>query len=110
MPSIRSFALFEGVTETVVPGQTRISPPLDNCNIVVSLPEVRDCPAPNCLSATTISPAPLLTGRTSGAEADKTCGDWKGGFPLPAFASVFESESPGGFSRTIRRLPAASQL
>src|SRR5271166_668645 len=106
MPSIKSLVLFEGVTETVVPGQTRTSPPRDNASVVVSLPAVRDDPAANRLSATTTSPIPLLTGIAAGAavvDNDTTCGGWNG--DLAAFASAIES---GGFSRTIRRLPAAS--
>src|ERR1019366_38706 len=115
MPSIKSFAVFEGVTETVVPGQTRTSPPLDNRNTAVSLPAVRDDPAANCLPANTTSPTPLVTGTTAGAAAganDSTCGGWNGGFFAAAFPPSFGSlvGSPAGFSRTIRRLPATSQV
>src|SRR5271169_905914 len=107
MPSIKSFVFFAGVTETVVPGQTRTSPPLDNFNTAVSLPAVKVDPAANCLPASTTSPTPLLTGTTTGSAegaAESTCGGWNGDF-LPAVlgASI-------GFSRTIKRSPATSQV
>src|SRR5580698_496972 len=107
MPSIKSFAFFEGVTESVVPGQTRTSPPRERCNTAVSLPAVRDDPAANRLPANTTSPTPPVTGTTAGVATgvnDKTCGGWNGDFLLAAFGSS------GGFSRTIRRLPATSQV
>src|SRR5271157_4625111 len=115
MPIIRSLALFDGVTETVVPGQTRTSPPLDKCSTAVSLPAVRDDPAAKRLPANTTSPTPLVTGTTAAVAAgasERTCGGWKGDL-LPAafgssFASLFGSEV--AFSRTIRRLPATSQV
>src|SRR5579863_5317477 len=100
MPSIRSFAFFDGVTETDVPAQTRTSPPRDNFNTVVLLPAVREDPAANSRSATTTSPAPPVTGTIAGAASgvnDTTCGSSNGDFLLVASASVFES--PGGFSR-----------
>src|ERR1022692_2827517 len=87
----------ERVTETVVPGQTRTSPPLANRNTVVSLPAVRDDPAANRLSGTTTSPIPLLTGTTAGAAAANTCGGWNGDFLLSAFRSeehTSELQSP----------------
>src|ERR1700683_3966966 len=102
MPSIKSFELFDGVTETVVPGQTRTSPPLDNANTVVSLPAVKEDPAANRLSATTTSPTPLETGTTATpGDSEMDCGGC-GDFLFAAFGSS------GGLSRTIRRLPAAS--
>src|SRR5579863_3504837 len=107
MPSIKAFVPVEGVTETVVPGQTRTSPPLDNRNTAVSLPAVSDDPAANRLSANTTSPTPLVTGTNAGVSAgaiESTCGSWESGFLLAAFGSS------AGFSRTISRLPAASQL
>src|ERR1700688_4553069 len=106
MPSIKSFAFFEGVNESVVPGQTRTSPPLAKRSTVVSLPAVRDDPAANCLPANTTSLTPLLTGTAASAATgaiDSTCGGWDGEFWL-AFASS------GGFRRTISRFPAASQV
>src|SRR5271170_6151594 len=105
IPNIKSLAFFEGVTETVVPGQTRTSPPLDKCSIAVSLPAVRDEPAAKRLPANTTSPTPLVTGTTAGSAAganDATCGGSKGDF-LPA-ALAASLASPGGFRRTIRRL------
>src|SRR5260370_15988676 len=105
IPSIKSLALFEGVNERVVPGQTRTSPPLARRNTAVSLPAVRDDPAANRLPASTTSPRPLVTGTTTGAAGANaiTCGGWKGVFLL-AFGSS------GGFNRTISRFPAASQV
>src|ERR1700678_2341354 len=111
MPSIKSFAVFEGVTETVVPGQTRTSPPLDKYNTAVSLPAVRDDPAANRLPDNTTSPTPLVTGTTAGVAAGvnaSTCGGWKGDFLLAVFGSL--SVSPGGFSRTISRFQATYPL
>src|SRR5580698_8988181 len=103
MPSIKSFELFEGVTETVVPGQTRTSPPLDNANTVVSLPAVKEDPAANRLSAKTTSPTPPGMGTTAAAGVkDTACGGWIADFSLAALGSS------GALSRTIRRLPAAS--
>src|ERR1039458_2006560 len=107
MPSIKSFVVFEGVTETVVPGQTRTSPPLDKRKTAVSLPAVRDDPAANRLPANITSPTPLVTGTTAGAAAgasDSACGGWNGVFFLAALGSS------AGFSRTIRRSPATSQV
>ena len=55
-------SFFEGVTETVVPGQTRTSPPLDKCSTAVSLPAVRDDPAAKRLPASTTSPITAADG------------------------------------------------
>src|SRR5579863_2706193 len=105
-PSIRSFEFFEGVTERVVPGQTRTSPPRDNRSTAVSLPAVRDDPAAKRLPASTTSPTPLVTGTAAGSvsgASDTSFGGWTGGF-LAAFGSS------GGFSLTVKRFPAMSHV
>ena len=45
MPNIMSRLLFEGVSDSVVPGHTRTSPPLARRNTVVSDPAVTEAPA-----------------------------------------------------------------
>src|SRR5208282_371233 len=107
-----AFPFFEGVMESVVPGQTRTSPPRDKCRTAVSLSAVREAPAARRLPASTTSPIPLLTGTTAGVAGgvnDRTCGGWEGEFLL---ASVSGSSFGSGrrFRRTIRRLPAASHV
>src|SRR6266700_3455140 len=66
-PSIRSRFVFEDVTETVVPGHTRTSPPADKRRIAVSDPAVIADPEPIRLPANTKAPEPLVTGITAGA-------------------------------------------
>src|SRR5580658_2059717 len=115
MPSIKSLAFCEGVTETVVPGQTRTSPPLDKSSTAVSLPAVRDDPAAKRFPAKTTSPTPPVTGTAGAAGAnERTCGGWEEDVLLAALrsllgsllgllsASAFLFGSAGGFSRTIR--------
>src|SRR5437879_1147093 len=106
MPSIRSRLFCDGVTETVVPGQTRTSPPRGNCKIAVSEPAVTEEPAPRRFPARTTVPDPLVTGTTVGVAVIArlaTVGGWNGDF-LPAVSSS------AGWRRTIRRLPAASHV
>src|SRR6266436_3861517 len=107
MPSIKSLVFFEGVTESVVPGQIRTSPPLDKRNTAVSPPAVRDDPAENCLPAITTSPTPLVIGTTAGVAtgvSDSTWRGWRGDFLLAALGSS------AGFSRTIKVSPETSQV
>src|SRR5579863_1568138 len=106
MPSIRSRLFGEGVTDTVVPGQTRTSPPPDKRKIVVSDPAVMVEPEPMRLPAITVAPEPLVTGTTAGVAPKDNAGDVGGWFGdgLPAFTSS------GGLSRTISRFPAPSQV
>src|SRR3979409_394803 len=105
MPSISSCLFFDGVTETVVPGHTRTSPPCERCNTAVSEPAVTDEPEPMRLPASTTAPCPPETGTSAGDVVEKltTDGGWKGDF-VPAFGSS------GGFKRTRSRFPAASQV
>src|ERR1700682_2138190 len=95
-----------GVTETVVPGHTRISPPRVKCRIAVSEPAVTEDPARIRLPASTMAPGPPVTGTASGVatvvsvETDE--GGWNG--------DVLPTRAPSaGFRRIIRRLPAAAQ-
>ena len=48
MPNIMSRLLFEGVSESVVPGHTRTSPPPARRRTVVSDPAVTDAPPQMC--------------------------------------------------------------
>src|SRR5258708_37319201 len=105
MPNSKSLVFFEGVTETVVPGQTRTSPPLDNRNTAVSPPAVKDDPAANCLPAITTSPSPLVTGTTAGVAtgaSGSTCGGWRGDVLLAAV------RASAGFRRTLTVSPQTS--
>src|SRR4029077_222699 len=108
MPSISSCLVCDGVTETVVPGHTWTSPCRDKCSTAVSEPAVTDDPAAMRLPAKTTEPEAPVTGTISGADVmarTRSDGGWNGDFsPGPAFTSS------GGFRRTIRRLPALSQL
>src|SRR5277367_2087045 len=108
MPSISSCLLFDGVTETVVPGQTRISPPRDKARTAVSEVAVTEAPAPMRLPASTTVPGPPDTGTTAGAEAVARVDAAGGGVFWRE--SALELESPAGFRRIIRRFPAASQV
>src|ERR1700685_1776600 len=103
MASIRSWVSFEGVTETAVPGQTRTSPPLDNCSTAVSVLAVRDDPAATRLPANIMTPSPPVTGTIAGA-ADGPAGGFNGDLLVAVFGS-----SPS-FKRTISRFPASSQV
>src|ERR1700685_2874043 len=106
-PSIKSFALFEGVMETVVPGQTRTSPPRVNRSSVVSLPAVKADPTAERLPATTTSPIPLVTGTATGVtegDSDVVCGNWEGGVFLATAGFGI------GLRRTIKRSPATSHV
>src|SRR5260370_19760187 len=97
--------LAEGVTETVVPGQMRISPPRGSCSTAVSVPAVSEEPDASRLAATATEPDPLLTGTTGLASVDKLAavGACDGDF-------LVASTSSGVLRRTMRRLPAPSQL
>src|SRR5271165_4379656 len=97
--------LCEGVTETVVPGQMRISPPRGSWTTAVSVPAVREDPAARRLAATATEPDPLVTGTIGAASVDRLAvvGACAGDFLL-AFTSS------GGVRWTRRRLPAPSQL
>ncbi len=64
----------DGVTETVVPGQTRTSPPRDRRRTAVSAPAVIDEPDPMRLSATTNDPVPPVTGTIAGASSRRQRG------------------------------------
>src|SRR5229473_3276065 len=67
MPSMKSRPLSEEVTETVVPGQTRISPPRDRLSTAVSAPAVTDDPPARRVPASTTAPEPPeLSGTTAG--------------------------------------------
>ena len=107
-PSIMSRLFGEGVTETVVPGHTRTSPPRARCRTSVSDPAVTDDPEPSRLPASTSAPAPPVTGTTAGAAPidipAATGGTIGGDFLLPAFTSS------AGLRRIINRLPAPSQV
>src|SRR3974390_1361684 len=98
MPSIRSRLLCEGVTETVVPGHTRISPRF-RCTTAVSDPAVIEEPAAMRLASRTALEPPVR-GTTVGAEPKDNPvvdGGWKGEFFLPAV------RSSAGLRRIIRR-------
>src|SRR5437764_15334964 len=107
MPSIKSFVFLAGVTESVVPGQTRTSPPRDNSKTAVSLPAVNVDPAANCLPAITTSPTPLVTGTATVVAVgviESTCGGCRGDFWLA------ELGPSAGFRCTIKVSPETSQL
>src|SRR5271169_836315 len=103
MLSIRLCRLSDGVTDTVVPGQTCTSPPLDRRRTAVSGPAVIAEPAPPLSSANASGPA-VRTAVTTGCGAGVrlgTVGDSNGEF----FAWL------GFFPRcTTKRFPAASQV
>src|SRR5579872_606683 len=105
MPNIKSRLLCDGLTESVVPGHTRTSPPRGKCKMVVSDPAVMDDPDPSRPASMTAEPVSLVTGITSAslvsAKPAATGGSDDADF-LPAFTS------PGGRSLTIKRFPAPS--
>src|SRR5579872_2603069 len=106
MPNIKSRLLCDGLIESVVPGQTRTSPPRGKCKMVVSDPAVMEDPEPSRAAAMTAEPVSLVTGMTSAsfvrANPAALGGSADADF-LPAFTS------PGGRSLIINRFPAPSQ-
>src|ERR1700722_9562190 len=102
---MRSRLVWEGVIETVVPGQTRISPPRPSCKTAVSHLVVTEDPAASRVPAKTIAPAPPVTGTMVGAalaENPATVG--------ACCESLFAFTSSAGLRRTMRRLPAPSHV
>src|ERR1051326_6903811 len=98
MPNIRSRLLCDGVTETVVPGQTRTSPPRGRCRTVVSDPAVTEDPAPMRLPDIAMELEPAVTGTTDASfVSEKPVAVSGSNTFLPAFTSS------GGLSRTIDR-------
>src|SRR6202035_5645659 len=106
IPSISSCLFFDGVTETVVPGHTRTSPPRERCSTAVSEPAITEDPAAMRRPASRTDPWPAVTGTKAGAGVIARDGaerGWNGDFPA-AFTSS------GGLRRTIKRLPAPSHV
>src|SRR5580692_10769638 len=106
MPNIMSRLFCEGVTDKVVAGQTRTSPPRGRCRIVVSEPAVTEEPAAKWLASITVDPASALTGTTAASELSEkpvtvSCAGEADFFPALM--------SSGGLRRTIRRWPPPSQ-
>jgi len=84
IPSIKSFLFFEGVTETVVRGQRRISPPRDSFRTAVSGPVVRDDPAAIRLPASVYLAASGDRDYSAATGlSDNSLGDWSGDFLVP---------------------------
>src|SRR5271166_2671630 len=102
MPSIRSLEFSEGVTETVVPGQTSTSPPLAKRRIVVLEPAMSDDPAARLLEITTL-PTPSEAGTTTGPFGEPKASAAGGCDFLSA-----EFASSGALNRIISRFPASS--
>ena len=92
--------------ETVVPGQTRTSPPRDNRKTAVSAPAVSDDPAAILLPSTITSPGFPVTGTIEGAPWARS--ESSAGGLDRAFLCAFKSS--GGFSRTVSRLPSSSHV
>src|ERR1700722_1162527 len=105
MPNIKSRAFFDGVTEIVVPGQIRTSPPRNRRNTVVSAPAVTDDPLPIRVPDTTTEPLPPpAAGTSAGVVVTPSVGTDGVSALLSALVS------PGGLRRIISRLPAPSQV
>src|SRR5208337_2017285 len=67
MPSIKARPLCEDVTDTVVPGQTRTSPPRPRRRIAVSEPAVTEEPGITLLPASNTVPLePFVSGTAAG--------------------------------------------
>src|SRR5215831_13863109 len=64
-PNIRSRLLCDGLTESVVAGQTRTSPPRGRCRMVVYDPAVTDDPEFSRTPAITAEPVSSAIGITS---------------------------------------------
>src|SRR5664279_180715 len=102
MLSIRLWRFCEGVTDTVVPGQTCNSPPLDKRRIVVSEPAVTDEPEPPSFPERAKGPSArtaVTTGWGVGVRLVVVAG-WKGeasvrfGFLPRCTTRRFAAESP----------------
>src|SRR5208282_5462252 len=103
MLSIRLCRFCDGVIDTVVPGQTRTSPPLDRLSTVVSAPAVIVDPKDPEFPEIEIGPA-ARTADTTGSDAGATpttVGNLNGE------VSALSGSRP---RCTTRRLPAASQV
>src|SRR6266436_2709659 len=103
MLSIMLCRFCEGVTDTVVRGQTCTSPPLDRRTMVVSGPAVIEEPVLRSLSASASGPAARTAAIIGGGDGVRltTVAGWNG----ELFAWL------GSFPRcTTRRFPAASQV
>src|ERR1700676_2014619 len=101
MPSIKPCPLCAEVTDTVVPGQTSTSPPRSNRKTDVSDPAVTEDPATARLPArTTVPDEPGASGTAAGWIPCVNAGTVSG-------LAVAPSEET---RRTIKRLPAASQV
>src|SRR5262252_9511771 len=93
----------EGVTDTVVPGQTCTSPPRDRRSVAVSAPAVIDEPEARPLPATACGPAARTSATGCGTELRfKVGGAWNGDV----------GDSAGGFFPrcTTSLFPAAAHL
>src|ERR1700685_331891 len=104
MPNIRSRAFVDGVTETVVPGQIRTSPPRDRRIAAVSAPRATADPLPIGVPDSTTEPLPPVAGTMAGVSVVASVVTDGGSELLSALAS------PGGLRRIISRLPAPSQV
>src|ERR1700683_1292710 len=104
MPNIKSRAFFDGVTEIVVPGQIRTSPPRDRRSTAVSAPAVTDDPFPIRVPDNTTEPLPPVEGTMAAVAVVPNVGTEDASELLSALAS------PGGLRRIISRLPAPSQV
>src|SRR5579864_3190375 len=101
IPSIRSCPFDEVETETVVPGQTRISPPRVSRRIAVSSPALTEEPAATRLPVSINDPeVPTATGTTAGCTPAVSAGT-DGGFALAEISALIRIRS---------RFPVASQL
>src|SRR3954469_20903693 len=108
MPNMRSRLLDEELTDNVVPGHTRTSPPRGRCRMVVSEPALTEEPVERRLASMAADSVPATTGTTAasgvrvnpGAVIRAAC---TGSDFFPALTSS------GGRRRTISRLPAPSQ-
>src|SRR5579864_8412337 len=99
MPSMRSWPLGEVETETVVPGQTRTSPPRVRRRIAVSSPAVIEDPDATRLPVSTSDPeVPIATGTAAGCTPEVNAGT-DGGLAVAAASALM---------RMRRRLPIAS--
>src|SRR5271157_5956533 len=103
MLSITLCRFSDGVTDTVVPGQTCTSPPLDRRRTAVSGPAVIAEPAPPSLPASASGPAARTAATTGGGAGVRlgTVGGSNG--ELLAWLGFFPR-------RTTRRFPAAYQV
>src|SRR5580692_6426047 len=103
MLSIRLCRFCDGVTDTVVPGQTLNSPPLDSLTIAVSGPAVIDDPDPASFLTSASGPAARTSATTGFCPAVKL------GVPAGSNGELFAATAARPRC-TTSRFPAASHV